>query len=304
MAEICLLGTGGMLPLKDRFLTSLYIEQNGKALLVDCGEGTQVAMGMHGLKMSRVEALLITHDHADHVTGLPGLLLSIGNCSRTEPLDIYLPTSCMNAVKSLMSVCGYLPYEVALHPLSFSEAESFRIERIDPLLTINTLPLEHSTKCIGYSFEFYRKPVFDPQKAKALDVPVQFWKKLHAGEDVTLENGQVITQSQVTGGQRTPLKITYTTDTRPLESIVGFAENSDLFVCEGMYGTLDKKQSMEEKGHMLMQDACELAKKADAKRLWLTHYSPAEKEPAVYEDELKAIFPEVSVSVDGMKISL
>ncbi|MCR5110775.1 MAG: ribonuclease Z [Ruminococcus sp.] len=304
MAEICLLGTGGMLPLKDRFLTSLYIEQNGKALLVDCGEGTQVAMGMHGLKMSRVEALLITHDHADHVTGLPGLLLSIGNCSRTEPLDIYLPTSCMNAVKSLMSVCGYLPYEVALHPLSFSEAESFRIERIDPLLTINTLPLEHSTKCIGYSFEFYRKPVFDPQKAKALDVPVQFWKKLHAGEDVTLENGQVITQSQVTGGQRAPLKITYTTDTRPLESIVGFAENSDLFVCEGMYGTLDKKQSMEEKGHMLMQDACELAKKANAKRLWLTHYSPAEKEPAVYEDELKAIFPEVSVSVDGMKISL
>ena len=304
MAEICLLGTGGMLPLKDRFLTSLYIEQNGKALLVDCGEGTQVAMGMHGLKMSRVEALLLTHDHADHVTGLPGLLLSIGNCSRTEPLDIYLPTSCMNAVKSLMSVCGYLPYEVALHPLSFSEAESFRIERIDPLLTINTLPLEHSTKCIGYSFEFYRKPVFDPQKAKALDVPVQFWKKLHAGEDVTLENGQVITQSQVTGGQRAPLKITYTTDTRPLESIVGFAENSDLFVCEGMYGTLDKKQSMEEKGHMLMQDACELAKKANAKRLWLTHYSPAEKEPAVYEDELKAIFPEVSVSVDGMKISL
>ncbi len=304
MAEICLLGTGGMLPLKDRFLTSLYIEQNGKALLVDCGEGTQVAMGMHGLKMSRVEALLITHDHADHVTGLPGLLLSIGNCSRTEPLDIYLPTSCMNAVKSLMSVCGYLPYEVALHPLSFSEAESFRIERIDPLLTINTLPLEHSTKCIGYSFEFYRKPVFDPQKAKALDVPVQFWKKLHAGEDVTLENGQVITQSQVTGGQRAPLKITYTTDTRPLESIVGFAENSDLFVCEGMYGTLDKKQSMEEKGHMLMQDACELAKKANAKRLWLTHYSPAEKEPAVYEDELKAIFPEVSVSADGMKISL
>ena len=304
MAEICLLGTGGMLPLKDRFLTSLYIEQNGKALLVDCGEGTQVAMGMHGLKMSRVEALLITHDHADHVTGLPGLLLSIGNCSRTEPLDIYLPTSCMNAVKSLMSVCGYLPYEVALHPLSFSEAESFRIERIDPLLTINTLPLEHSTKCIGYSLEFYRQPVSDPQKAKALDVPVQFWKKLHAGEDVTLENGQVITQSQVTGGQRAPLKITYTTDTRPLESIVGFAENSDLFVCEGMYGTLDKKQSMEEKGHMLMQDACELAKKANAKRLWLTHYSPAEKEPAVYEDELKAIFPEVSVSVDGMKISL
>lgn len=304
MAEICLLGTGGMLPLKDRFLTSLYVENNGKAVLIDCGEGTQVAMGMHGLKMSRVEALLITHDHADHVTGLPGLLLSIGNCSRTEPLDIYLPESCMDAVKSLMSVCGYLPYEVVLHTLSSSECESFKIERIDPMLTISTLPLKHSTKCIGYSFEFYRKPVFAPEKAKALGVPVQMWKKLHAGEDVTLNDGTVITQEQVTGGQRAPLKITYTTDTCPLDSIVSFAENADLFVCEGMYGTMDKKQSMDEKGHMLMQDACELAKKANAKRLWLTHYSPAEKEPALYEDELKAIFPEVSVSVDGMKLSL
>ena len=261
-------------------------------------------MGMHGLKMSRVEALLITHDHADHITGLPGLLLSIGNCSRTEPLDIYLPESCVNAVKSLMSVCGYLPYEVVLHTLSYSEGESFKIERIDPMLTISTLPLQHSTKCIGYSLEFYRKPVFDPQKAKALNIPVQLWKKLHAGESVTLEDGTVITQEQVTGEQRAPLKITYTTDTRPLDTIVGFAENADLFICEGMYGDKEKKQSMEEKGHMLMQDACELAKRANAKRLWLTHYSPAEKEPALFAEELKAIFPEVEVSVDGMKLTL
>ena len=304
MAEICLLGTGGMLPLKDRFLTSLYVEQNGKALLIDCGEGTQVAMGMHGLKMSRVEALLITHDHADHVTGLPGLLLSIGNCSRTEPLDIYLPESCVNAVKSLMSVCGYLPYEVILHTLSSDEPENFKIDRMDPLMTVNTLPLQHSTECIGYSLEFYRRPVFDPQKAKQLGVPVQLWKLLHAGESVTLEYGKVITQEQVTGEQREPLKITYTTDTRPLDSIAVFARNADLFICEGMYGDKEKKQSMEEKGHMLMQDACELAKKAGAKRLWLTHYSPAEKDPQQFSEELKAIFEDVIVSSDGMKLSL
>ncbi|MBR6983581.1 MAG: ribonuclease Z [Ruminococcus sp.] len=304
MADICLLGTGGMLPLKDRFLTSLYVEQNGKALLIDCGEGTQVAMGVHGLKMSRIEALLITHDHADHVTGLPGLLLSIGNCSRTEPLDIYLPESCVEAVKSLMSVCGYLPYEVRLNTLSSKKSESFRIERIDPMLTVNTLPLQHSTECIGYSLEFSRKPVFDPQKAKSLGVPVQQWKLLHAGETVVLEDGREITQAQVTGEQRGPLKITYTTDTRPLDSIVEFAANADLFICEGMYGDKEKKQSMKEKGHMLMQDACELAKKANAKRLWLTHYSPAEKEPEKFTDELKTIFEGVAVSSDGMKLTL
>jgi ribonuclease Z len=304
MAEICLLGTGGMLPLKDRFLTSLYVEQNGKALLIDCGEGTQVAMGMHGLKMSRVEALLITHDHADHVTGLPGLLLSIGNCSRTEPLDIYMPESCVGAVKALMSVCGYLPYEVVFHTLSSKEAQSFTMEKIDPMLTVKTIPLQHSTPCIGYSMEFVRKPVFDPQKAKALNIPVQLWKKLHAGESVTLDDGTVIASEQVTGEKRAPLKITYTTDTRPLDSIVEFAKDADLFICEGMYGDREKKQSMEEKGHMLMQDACELAKRADAKRLWLTHYSPAEKEPESYAEELKAIFGEVSVSADGMKLTL
>ncbi len=91
MADVCLLGTGGMLPLKDRFLTSLYAEYNGKAVLIDCGEGTQVAVAKHDLKMSKIELILFTHCHADHVMGLTGLLLSIGNCSRTSPLDIAAP---------------------------------------------------------------------------------------------------------------------------------------------------------------------------------------------------------------------
>ena len=178
------------------------------------------------------------------------------------------------------------------------------MEKIDPMLTVKTIPLQHSTPCIGYSMEFVRKPVFDPQKAKALNIPVQLWKKLHVGESVTLDDGTVIASEQVTGEKRAPLKITYTTDTRPLDSIVEFAKDADLFICEGMYGDREKKQSMEEKGHMLMQDACELAKKAGAKRLWLTHYSPAEKEPESYAEELKAIFGEVSVSADGMKLTL
>ncbi len=303
MIDVCLLGTGGMLPLKDRFLTSLYIEKDGKALLIDCGEGTQVAMGVHGIKMSKIEMLLITHSHADHITGLPGLLLSIGNCSRTSPLDVYLPESCLETVKSMMSVCGYLPYEVIFHTLPDNEPAEIDAGKIDEMLTLTTLPLKHSVECIGYSMSFAKKPVFAPEKAKALGVPVQFWKQLHAGGSVTLDDGTVITTEQVTNESRDSIKITYTTDSLPLDEIVPFAENADLFICEGMYGSLDKKESMNGKGHMLMQDACELASKAGAKRLWLTHYSPAEKNPEEFENELKGIFENVSISVDGMKIT-
>ena len=304
MPEICLLGTGGMLPLKDRFLTSFYYEHNGHALLIDCGEGTQVAFAVHGLKISRVDMLLITHEHADHVTGLPGLLLSIGNCSRTEPLDIYLPEKSMDTIRSLMSVCGYLPYEVRFHGLSDTEPESFIADKIDPMLKIDTIPLQHGIPCIGYRMTLSKKPQFLPDKAKELGIPVSMWKSLHSGGEVTLPDGRTFTSADVTGNAKKPVIVTYTTDTLPLPEITGFAKDSDLLVCEGMYGDIQKKASMNEKGHMLMQDACEIAKNANAERLWLTHYSPAESDPSAYEQELKTLFPNTVVSKDGEKLTL
>lgn len=304
MPEICLLGTGGMLPLKNRYLTSLYAEYNGKAVLIDCGEGTQVAIAQHGLKMSRIETVLITHCHADHVTGLPGLLLSIGNCSRTEPLDVYIPESTEKTVRNLMSVCGALPYEVHLHRLPDKTPTAFTADKIDPMLMISTIPLEHSVNCIGYRLSLSRKPVFEPDKAKSLDVPVKYWKTLHSGSSVKLDDGRTINPSDVTGENRPPLSVTYVTDTLPIDNIKKFAEGSELFVCEGMYGDVSKKQSMNEKGHMLMQDACGIALQAGVKRLWLTHYSPAETAPELYEEELKNIFDNVSISHDGDKITI
>ena len=304
MPEICLLGTGGMLPLKNRFLTSLYAEYNGKAILIDCGECTQVALAQHGLKMSHIETILITHAHADHITGLTGLLLSIGNCSRTEPLDIYIPESAEKMVKNLIYVCGILPYEVNIHTLSDKSPTAFMAEKIDPMLIVSTIPLEHSVKCIGYRLTLSKKPVFAPEKAKKLEIPVKYWKILHSGTTVTLDDGRTFSQADVISENRPSIIITYTTDTLPIPAIADFAQNSDLLICEGMYGDMTKKQAMNEKGHMLMQDACSLALQANAKKLWLTHYSPAETEPERYEQELKKIFPEVTISVDGEKITL
>lgn len=301
MPELCLLGTGGMLPLKNRFLTSLYAEYNGKAVLIDCGEGTQVAVAQHGLKISRIETILITHSHADHITGLPGLLLSIGNCSRIQPLDLYVPESAVRTVRNIISVCGELPYEVKIHILPDKSPTAFTAEKIDPMLMISTIPLSHSVNCLGYKLTLSRKPVFEPEKAKQLDIPVKYWKTLHSGTGVTLDDGRKISPSDVIKEQRPPINISYITDTLPIAEITDFVKDSDLLVCEGMYGDISKKQSMNEKGHMLMQDACTIAAEADVKNLWLTHYSPAETSPEDYMDELKTIFENVVISQDGNK---
>ena len=304
MPEITLLGTGGMLPLKDRFLTSLYFEHEGKALLIDCGEGTQVAFAQHGLKLSHLEAIFITHMHADHVTGLPGLLLSLGNTGREKRLPIYCGISAVMTVKHLLFVAGGLPFDVQIIPINEKKRQTFRFPEIDPLLCVHTLPLHHTAPCLGYQIELGKKPEFLPEKAQALEVPVQFYRTLHAGEDVWLPDGRFIKSSQVTGAPREPLRITYTTDTLPILAIAEFAKNSDLFICEGMWGSESKKDSMNEKFHMLMQDACRLAVKAQAKRLWLTHYSPAEKSPEDYFERLDVIYPEVVISKDGEHITL
>ena len=278
MPEICLAGTGGMLPLKDRYLTGCFLEYSGKAILIDCGEGMQVALAAADLKISRIEML--------------------------DALDIYMPESSLRVIKSLMSVCGRLPFEVRLHTLPDKEAVSFKADKIDPMLTISSLPVKHSVRCLGYSLKLEKKTVFQPDKAKELDIPVKYWRVLHSGEAVTLEDGRKILPEMVTGDKRDPVKVTYVTDTLPIPEIEDFAHDADLFICEGMYGETEKKQSMNEKRHMLMQDACRLAEKAGVKQLWLTHYSPAEKYPENYEKELKKLFKNVRISKDGEKITL
>jgi ribonuclease Z len=304
MPEICLAGTGGMMPLKDRWLTCLYYEHEGDALLIDCGEGTQITLAQQGLKLSRIRALLITHLHADHTSGLPGFLLSLGNTSRTEPLEIYLPEGGTEIIRGLLGICGGLPYDLIFRELSMTAPTVFVPQGFGSRLTVSSLPLKHSVDCLGYSLTLSRLPEFLPKKAGELGVPVTLWKKLHGGESVTLEDGRIISPEDVTEDTRRPIKVTYVTDTLPFAEIAEFAKGSQLFICEGMYGDPDKKQSMDEKGHMLMQDACKLAADAGAERLWLTHYSPAESDPQRFESELRSIFPEVTVSADGERTML
>ncbi len=303
MVDVCLAGTGGMMPLKNRWLTCCYMEYNGKAILIDCGEGTQIALTEADCKLSKLETLLITHFHADHISGLPGLLLSLGNYSKKTPLRIYGPKGITDIVNKLCCICGKLPYELQITEIATNQLTEFKIPEIDNMIDVKSFPLKHKVPCLGYSFVFTRKPVFNPEKARELMIPQKMWSILHSGNPVEID-GNVITTDMVTDGIRKPIKITYATDSRPTDDITDAAFRSDLFICEGMYGDDENDQSMKEKGHMLFSDAVRIASDAEVERLWLTHYSPAMANPMQYEKEMKKKFPATVISVDGQKINL
>lgn len=299
MIEVNLIGTGGMLPLPDRWLTSMWLEYKGKACLVDCGEGTQIAINRHGIKLSHLDTLLITHVHADHVSGLAGLLLSLGNCGKTDTLKIYGHTGITDIIKQLCCICPVLPFDVEIHELPLDSISSFEWNEI----IISAMPMQHSVDCLGYSFVLNRKPVFNPQKAKALNIDVKYWKELHAGNTVTID-GREITQEMVTDEQRKPIKVTYMTDSRYFNKMIDFAENSDLLISEGMYGDDEYIDKMAEKGHMVFSQSAEIAKKSGSKMLWFTHYSPALVNPEEYAESVKQIFENTVISSDGEKTVL
>jgi ribonuclease Z len=300
MVDVCLPGTGGMVPLENRWLSCCWIEYQGKSILIDCGEGTQIALKKCGLKLSRLEILLITHYHADHVAGLPGLLLTLGNNGKEEPLTIFGPPGLKEVVSALTLIAPYLPY-----PLQLVELDGVLNDPIvygDILIT--PFPLEHGMPCMGYLVEVRRKPVFNPEKSRMLGVPVHLNKLLHSGQVVELEDGRIIKPEMVLDGQRPSVRICYCTDTRPLDTIVRHALNADLFICEGMYAEDSMAEKMDERGHMVFRDSARMALEASVKRLWLTHFSPAMTNPGEYTGFASNVFPNTTVAHDGIHIDL
>lgn len=295
MLNITLLGSGGSLPTADRFLTSLLINYSGYKILVDCGEGTQVAMKINKTGFKDIHLICFTHFHADHALGLPGLLLTIANSGRIDPLTIIGPKGCTEVVRGLRVLCPELPYEVNIIETTESYENIFSTDD----LVVSNLNLEHTLPCNGYSFTLKRKAKFDPAKATENRVPKHLWSKLQKGECINFED-KIYYPNMVLGNNREGLKVTYITDTRPIDEIIPFAYNSDLFICEGMYGDdkyLDKALINK---HMLFSEAANLALQANVKELWLTHFSPSLTYPENYIDQTKNIFKNTEIGKDGM----
>lgn len=300
MLSVCLPGTGGMLPLPERYLTCCLLEYQGKSLLIDCGEGTQMALRAAGCRLHRIDIILITHLHADHIAGLPGLLLSIGNTGRDQPLLLAGPPGLYQAASSLM-VIAPVPYPVQVAELPPGGG----MEGWEGL-SIRSLPLSHWVPCYGYRCEVKRRPVFNPEKAQKLNIPKNCYRRLHAGETVLLPDGRQISPEAVLDGARRPLSVCYCTDTLPIPEIASFAAGSDLLIAEGMYGGADEAEQrrLHEKRHSSFLDSAQLAAQAGVQRLWLTHFSPALTDPQAALPQAQTHFPTALAAHDGMRLTL
>ncbi len=298
MLDVCLLGTGGMMPLPYRALTSLMVRYNGMNVLIDCGEGTQVSIKQQGWSVKPIDVICFTHFHADHISGLPGLLLTLGNAERREPITMIGPKRLEKIVNALRMIAPELPFSIRFIELENNQ-ESFEFNG----MRINAYKVNHNITCYGYSLEIDRAGKFDVEKAKQLQVPMSFWSRLQKGETLRDETG-IYTPDMVLGETRKGIKLTYCTDSRPTKEIVENAKRSDLFICEGMYGEPDKEKKAKEYKHMTFYEAATMAKEADVKELWLTHYSPSLVRPQDYEKQVKVIFPNTIIPKDRRTTTL
>lgn len=294
MIDVCLLGCGGVMPLPNRALTSLFVRYNGKAILIDCGEGTQIELRRNKLKYSQIDVILLTHFHGDHILGIPGLLLSFGLDGRTAPLKIYGPKGLTSIIRSFLTVAPNLPYEIICQEFEENHTEFNEIG-----LKISAFKVHHSVDCYGYRIDLSRSPKFDPEKAKALNIPIEYWKVLQKGETVGEFNPK-----DIFGENRKGLSILYATDTRPVKNITTFGNNLDLMILESMYNDDECQEKAEEKSHLSMKEALSLAKNCQPKALWLTHFSPAMLDPYEHETEVKLEFENTVIGYDGLNKTL
>ena len=299
MLDICLLGSGGMMPLPYRWLTALMVRYNGSSLLIDCGEGTQIAIKEKGWSFKPIDVICFTHYHGDHISGLPGLLLTMGNAERTEPLTLIGPKGLERVVNALRVIAPELPFPIIYKEINGNE-ETFELA---DGYRLKAFRVNHGILCYGYTLELDRAGKFQLQKAMEQEIPKQYWSRLQKGETITDEQA-VYTPNMVLGPPRKGIKLTYCTDTRPVPAIVENASGSDLFICEGMYGEKDKDAKAREHKHMTFYEAAKLARDAQVGEMWLTHYSPSLTRPEEYMDDVRKIFPAAKAGKDRKSVEL
>jgi ribonuclease Z len=301
MIDVALLGPGGTLPLPDRFLSAVLIRCGGQLALIDCGEGTQVSLRKLGWGLKDIGTILLTHFHADHVAGLPGLLLTIGNSGRMrdELLTIAGPRGVQRVVESLRVIAPHLPYPVRYRELTGEPADSLPVGP----MRVTACLADHDVPCLAYRMGLSRAPAFQPERARALGLPVTLWKLLQRGETVE-HDGRVIQPEEVLGPPRPGLSFAFVTDTRPTRPLVEFVSDVDLLICEATYGDpADRPKAIENK-HMTFAEASAFGAAARSRQLWLTHFSPAVPNPDYFRREAESAYPNVVLGREHLSTTL
>jgi ribonuclease Z len=298
MIDICFLGTCGMMPMPGRWLSCALVRCGATLTLFDCGEGTQVPWKSLGWGFRQLGAICLTHMHADHVAGLPGVLFMVANAGRTEPLNIYGPAGTAYVVEGLRRIAADLPFLVQVHELK--SGEQFELPGG---LHGSCSSASHGVPCLAYRVELERNPIFRPERARALGLPVQLWSRLQRGETLQY-NGQTITPAQVLGPPRRGISLAFITDTRPTSALSQLAHDVDLLICESTYDDAKDLPLARAHAHMLAEEAAGLAQAAGAHSLTLTHFSPKITDVSIAEKAARRIFSNARSARDGMVVTL
>jgi ribonuclease Z len=298
--QVTFLGTSAAVPTVDRNVSALMLQREGELLLFDCGEGTQRQMMRYGSGFA-VEDVFITHYHADHTLGIPGLLRTLGLQGRTAPLRIYGPRGAQRHIGALTALGMERPkFAVEIFELRAGDV----MPRGEYDLVVGEA--QHKGDCLAYAVaEHERLGRFDPAQATALGIPEgPLWGRIHKGEAVTLDGGRVVLPAELVGPARPGRKIVYTGDTAPCSSITELARGADLLIHEATFGE-DERERARETGHSTAREAAALAAEVSVRKLLLTHISARyTREAPELIAEARELFPATEVARDGMVVEV
>lgn len=305
MIEITLIGTAALFPTPERALTAAFLSCGGHSILFDCGEGTQTAARKAGVSLMRTDIIALTHYHGDHIFGLPGLLQTMLNTERTETLYITGPEGLREAMEPILKLAGFLSFPIELIEIPADGLKLPELVKGFPTCSmLSAFKTEHRVPSQGYCFTLGRAGKFLPEKAKALNIPVNQWGLLQKGQSVQVGD-QIILPEQVLGEPRKGLKLVFTGDTALCDTLLDAAKDADLLISEATYGELEQAPHAVEHGrHMIFAQAAEVAKSAGVKELWLVHFSKMLLNPKEFLPNATKIFPNTICGEDGMSTTL
>ena len=302
------------MPTPERGLSAAVLRCSGRCILFDCGEGTQAALRREKFSPVKIDLIALSHYHGDHIFGLPGLLQTMSCLRRTEPLTITGPEGLEDAMAPVLRLAAVEDYEIRLLPVP--QSGDFALKSLCPAwpegARCAAFPTLHRVPSQGYVFSLARPPKFDPEKAKALGIPVRCWKEIisHPAEPVEVDgralnwNGEPVLGTMFMGEPRRGLRVVFSGDTLPCAALEQAATDADLLIGDATYGEDSQEDQALLYGHSTFRHAAELAVRAKAKRLWLTHFSQMMRRP---EDELpnaRAFYPDALCGYDGLSVTL